>query len=242
MTTHRERKIHCAVCGTPQVVWEIMSYTSFGRSALDLSDQFMYPWAEIKYCTVCGYASPQLDKRPVHPEVIKSEEYRSILRHRWLHEYCKANLCHSLFLVAEGEYAKAAWRTFRAATFCDNLFEQGARDYRLKAVELMGLAHQKSQCVTSNLEHDCLLKVDLLRQSGEFERAKSAIDEGLACNPSELIRLLLEYEQRLIDAADIGSHTIYESGIDKHVLSKKSSDASQTDESTDYDDDQSIYF
>jgi len=223
MTTHRERKIRCAVCGTPQVVWDIMSYTSYRIAALDLSDQFMYPWAEIKYCTVCGYASPQLDKQPAHPEVLKSEEYRSILRHRWLNEYCKAYLCYSLFLIAEGEYAKAAWKTFRAALFCVSSLEQVARDYRLKAVDLMELAHQNRQYLTSNLEHDCLMKVDLLRQSGEFERAKSAIDEGVACNPSELIRLLFEYEQRLIDATDVESHTIYESGIDKRVWSEKSS-------------------
>lgn len=215
MTTHRTSKVYCAICGTPRMVMELTSHISFGGGTqyFDLSNNFTFTWAQIQYCISCGYSASKIAKHPKHPEVMKSKEYQAVLMHRWINVYCKAYLCHALFLRSESEFAKAAWSTFRAATLCDGSYWQGALDYRLKAVELIVLAHANRQKLNRASGEDFVWKADLLRQCGEFERAKDAINAGFACNPAEVVQELLNAELRLVDSGDTERRSVHEAGV-----------------------------
>lgn len=193
------------------MVMEIMSYTSFGNNSLDCSDSFLPYWADIQFCTSCGYAAPKLTKRPKHPEVLNSKDYQSVLRHRWIGEYCKAYLCHAHFMSAEGDLPEAAWAIIKAANTCGNEYWQGAHDYRLKAVELMELTHSKQQRLLPGDGEDYLLKTELLRRCGKFDKALFAAQTGLDMPTITLnIRNLLLYEQKLIEDKDTECHSISE--------------------------------
>lgn len=223
MTTYRSVKVYCALCGTPQIIQELMSYTSFaGGTTLDYQDYSHPIWTAVQACTVCGYASSKISTRPKFPEVLKSKEYQAILKHRWISDSCKSYLCKALFLLSENDVVQTAWATISAAHSCDTCrYWQGSHDYRLKAVELIEIAHGKQHQLIRRKGEDFLLKSDLLRRCGEFIRARTAINDGLNTDPRRFIQELLKYEQQLVDAGDIDSHMVSDAGFDERTFHKE---------------------
>ncbi len=143
--------------------------------------------------------------------MIRSREYRGRLRDPDLPELANSFLCASMIQEQGGDYASAGLSSMYAAWGCDDHgAPEQARSCRLKAYDLLVKARPCGQEFARDPgSEDCLL-VDILRRSGEFERALSACEEALESQPDPDIADILNFQKELISRADSARHSIGE--------------------------------
>jgi tetratricopeptide (TPR) repeat protein len=191
---------NCAVCGTKNQVYRVLSYSNRGGPgpSLDFKNSGLDGWS-IQSCEKCGYASFDLEEKPRHPDVIQEPEYQAILKHRTLNDKSKALLCAALLDLADNNFKDAAWETLQAAWFCNDKRQfQVALDCRQKVLDLIFLCHKHQTTMTDSMVVDYILQAELLRQLGKFDQAKEMILKGLGNNPDYFQNRVLNYERLLI--------------------------------------------
>lgn len=214
MTMLIEMRVVCGVCGTVRMRPVVASTSAYGYNDLDFRPPKIAPGCigfEIDYCPVCGYASDDISKPPEQLQILHSNGYRSILRHRWLSPVAKAYLCHARLMQAEGKFAMAVQAAIKAAWVCDDRgFRPGSYNYRVQAVKMINVLHAKGQQLTESMATDILLVTDLLRRSGEFCKAEEAATLGLCLEPDENTSKAFDYELFLIRERNRSARTFQE--------------------------------
>lgn len=209
MTSIRPYTVTCAACGKPsEPIYPDLScsYNSIDRHKAPKDRDF---YAQL--CRFCGYAADNLTDVPKYPHIIHQREYRTILKHRWISDTCKAHLCIALVHLADEDLQKAAWRILFAAWHCDSdRYIQGAHDYRIQALQLIARIHARGTTLSGSHINDAILAVDLLRRAGHHDLAGLTVKSGLETSPDYFHELLLRYELQLLQARDTDMHTIDE--------------------------------
>ena len=211
MTTFFTKKIKCANCGEINELRVIGSTSTFGESSLDLrpAPPARYVLAyEIEYCKKCGYASYDISKIDEEEQkIVNSEEYQNNMRFVGYNEPTRAFVAAGFIKRKKGEYHKA-WRYFlkSAWLYDDEGMEEAAKSSREIAISYLEKADQKKLTID-----DCAVCVDMLRRTGQFEKATKMAKEFLEIEDmEEILKKVMEFQIKLCEKKSTKSYSIKE--------------------------------
>ncbi len=215
MTTFREVRLTCAVCGHTDTHTVLTSTSAFGASDLDTRPpppaRLTLPM-EVQHCPACGYCARDVSKAPpVAQTVVARQEYQAQLQDRSFPYLANLFLCQSMIQEAAGDYASAGWAALRAAWACDDEGEKyasAAVRCRSRAVAMFAEAHRKGQAFATEPGSEEAILSDVLRRSGRFSEAEEMIERGLALDPAETVRHTLLFQRHLCSRRDAGVYTV----------------------------------
>lgn len=193
-TTIKLYEVECGVCGAHSDHYIIVDSGTTAAPDLDFrpSDPHrssMKHW--IMECTECGFCSDVLNKRiKCGKEFLDSEEYKNLggitLENELAVRFVKA----ALVFKQEGMLGDAVKEYLYAAWVCDDdKNDEAASACRMAAVKLID---ENSDYFTGD-ENITVLKADMLRRCGEFDRVTSEFNEKL---PSFIPNVVREFEIR----------------------------------------------
>lgn len=213
MTTLCERKIRCSLCGSESEYTEIRSTNAFGSADLDMRPPEMErstidTW--VQRCPKCGYCESEVStSRPGAKALVKGKEYRNQLNDPACPELANSFLCKSILDREAADYAAATWAIIHAAWACDDSHRaEQARACRYKAAEMLIFTEEHGQQVIGQEGASNAILVDLLRRSGQVDRARQVISAKRGGISVDVIARILDYQTVLIDQNDLSCHTI----------------------------------
>ena len=176
MTTMREENVKCAVCGKTSRHEFLMSTNAFGSRDLDfrppeMQRSTMRLW--VQQCPYCGYVAGDLsDKCHVDREWLASEQYVRCNGHTFLSPLARCFYQHYMICFKSHRKEEAFYAMLHAAWSCDdagdNVMAKGCRKTAAALAESL-LAGGKVE----NKESLLVIRADLLRRSGQFDRLLS---------------------------------------------------------------------
>jgi len=213
LKTFGEKKKTCFLCGTESTHTGVISTASLGSTDLDSRPpeperSSLSYW--IHTCPSCRYCAPDLSEgEKTYEDVVKSDEYRKVLEDSAYPRLAGQFLCWSLLQESQNEFEKAGWGAIHAAWACDDAgFEEGATASRKRAAELLMKARKNGQWFAEDAGMEEAILVDLLRRAGRFDEALNICRERLKKEPEETVKVILLYQQALIDKLDTRRHTV----------------------------------
>jgi hypothetical protein len=226
MTTMFRQKYKCAVCGTEKEFYGIASTNSFGSPDLDLRPPEMQrstmgQW--IQQCPKCGYVSGSIDDAAgkVTIKWLKSKEYihndgiefQSGLADQF-YKYYKISLLNEDNETAFYSLLHASW----ACDDCDDT--KNAAHCRIMAIPLLTKLIDGIVAGKPEPEEDCdedadekkdnllLMKTDLLRRSGQFDKLLSEYASRSFKN--DIMNKVLAFQLAKAAEKDTACYTIQE--------------------------------
>jgi len=207
----------CAICGSYNIYEKPASLFIFREPDLDLRmfvlgrDHFLRTLVEV--CPSCGYCAIDSSKKIGKAEkLVRSDHYKRQFNNPNFPELANAFLCSAMIQESVNDYAKAGLSCIYAAWACDDEgFETAARDCRKKAIVLLQKARKnKQRFLDKGSEEEELLIIDLLRRSGQFERALELCDKTSKKNPKKRVLDILKFQKQLIEKSDTKCHNLSE--------------------------------
>lgn len=213
MTTIAPASVICGNCGAQVAITVVTSTYQRGAPDLDLRPPSLVRETlrfQINSCSLCGYCGDDLtvwsesDRR-----ILESDEYSKIRAGR-LPELAKSFACSALIRERRADFLSAAHDWLRAAWACDDAGDDSqAREMRERSLEILRRAIETGLPEEGPTEVDLkLLKIDLLRRSGQFDRAEALCAELCAQDLDSYLRMIVEYQVSLITERDSASHTL----------------------------------
>lgn len=207
-------QIRCSVCGTESEhaePVELEPETSDFDTRPQGSSEAILTW--VQRCPNCGHCADDLSH--AHDGaggVIRSDEYRALLRSEAYPEKAREFLCYGLLLDSAGRTADAGWAALHAAWVCDDArYEAAARQCRQRAIELWRSGKVAGENFGDGPSFEFALVTDVYRRSGEFENAVVACSEGLeAPDRSPMSERILRAQRAFIDRKDTACHSLLE--------------------------------
>jgi hypothetical protein len=171
----------------------------------------MYMW--VQCCENCGYCSPDISKCDSDVEgVLQSTKYKQALNNARFPDSLNHFVCWSMLLEATGDFAKAGLAVLYCAWVCDDAanIREHASQYRKEAYRLFEAAQSHGQCFGNSAAEEELIKIDLLRRSGQFGKAEKLCTMQQLKDCDQQTLQILALQQDLIEQKDASSHTISE--------------------------------
>ena len=176
MTTYRRNAKICSVCGAESIHHVLQSTNTFGDGPdLDgrpgeMMRSTMGMW--VQECPVCGVVACDLEEDgPVTAQWLKQKSYRTCDGIQFASDLAKRFYRYYKILDFEGDHEASFHQVLCAAWACDDVGDkENAQHCRLLALEALDKIKQLME------EWKCaedlwLVKVDLLRRTGQFEKA-----------------------------------------------------------------------
>lgn len=216
MTTIWAEEKTCAICGQTSRQTIITSTNLHGAPDLDLRppekqrSTIIY-W--VQSCPSCGYCAPRISEGlEIAPRVIQSDGYQRQLKEDSYPALANRFLCRTIIQEAAGDCLKAGWAAVHAAWVCDDAEEaQAAHRCRKRALGLFEKARASGIPLVKEPGQEEIIVADLLRRSGQFDKAIEVCEEALTKAPAEgILRQLLRFQQTLARKKDMESHTTHE--------------------------------
>ena len=172
MTQIMDREIKCSICEKTSTQSLLLSTNSMGFPDLDLRPagmqrDTMFTW--IQECPYCGYVASRLDaEREVSREFLESDEYATCDGFEF-----KGRLSEKFFknylIARQSDNVEDCFSNLRNCAWdCDDRKDtQNARNVRKLAIPYLDRLIERGGKSKDDL---ILIKVDLLRRSGEFSR------------------------------------------------------------------------
>ena len=232
MTTYASQKYQCSVCGTVSEFKVLASTNSFGYPDLDLRPAPMQRWtmdAWIQECPECGYAANEIsDRLEISPEFLKSEEYRSCDGLKF--KSGLAVLFYRQYMIRmKSKFSGSAFdAVLHAAWCCDDADDpENARHCRELAIPLLTkdiesekaylddiIAYQAqsqdpdpwSTNIQEKLNNMLIMKADLLRRAGQFDRLITEYENVRFSEP--LLEKILAFEIEKAKQQDTNRYTV----------------------------------
>lgn len=176
MTTHFTPTWKCAHCGSAQTVTVLGSTNAFGSMDLDMRPPPMERdtlSVQIHQCAACGFCAGDLESSEgVDLAQVGKPAYLAILADERFPDLANRFRAFAFLATAADSPVPACWGQMRAAWVCDdagNAYEAMAASCRREAVEAMERIHAKGMTLCPDRETDEILRLDLLRRSGNFQ-------------------------------------------------------------------------
>lgn len=215
----------CYVCNSTNEYYEVSSTSTFGSSDLDTRPPQMERstidfW--IEECPSCGYCAPDVSTGPWRiSDILESKEYKKKAKKPSYPDLARKFLCWSTIQELLGEYCGAGWTALYAAWACDDAqAPEKAELCRKEAIRLLEKALDDGVSFAEQPGEEELVMVDLLRRSGQFEKAEvickqglakvqdEIIKQGLVKMQDETIKRALLFEQILLESKDRECYTV----------------------------------
>ncbi|MDD6278788.1 MAG: hypothetical protein PUA81_03235 [Oscillospiraceae bacterium] len=193
-TTIKLHEVECGVCGTHSDHYIITDSSSDGAPDLDFRPSYPHR-ASMKYwvmeCPECGFCSDLLNKRIVcGREYLESEEYNNLGGLKPENELAAQFIKAALVFRQEGQLTDAVKEYLYAAWVCDDdKNDEAARSCRMAAIAIMDANPE----VFESDDNTVVLKADMLRRCGEFDRVTSEFNRRLKTLMPNIVR---EFEIR----------------------------------------------
>ncbi|MBU0520368.1 hypothetical protein KJ564_15675 [bacterium] len=214
MTSICETRIKCAVCGKRSHHDNVASTSIFCKPDLDgrpgaMARGTMPFW--IQRCPRCGYCAPELNAKILgRKRFMEKEIYQNQLNDPNYPELCNTFLCFALLEENAGNLSAAAWAIISGAWICDdakrNKKRKHALELRSRAVIMIERALEKGEKYDKQAGYSESVLVDLLRRSGQFNKAEKACKKALKMDIDGVTRKILNFQKKLIRRQDIGCH------------------------------------
>lgn len=215
MTTQYEEKKSCGICESENEYIVIGSTNSFGSPDLDtrppeMERSTMFAW--IQRCPDCGYCNSDVSKAGSDEQtIVKGADYQSQLTDPTYPALANSFLCKAISDRAAGSYADTTWDLIRAAWACDDSgHAEQAKTCRKTAADMLELSQASKQKAASDERAETAILVDLLRRSGQPERAQRILTKQARETTQDVIGRVLSFQELLIQRRDFSSHTIAE--------------------------------
>ncbi|MFA5205729.1 MAG: hypothetical protein WC708_15135 [Lentisphaeria bacterium] len=215
MTTMRQESFTCAVCGTAAEFWHVGSTNTLALPDLDTRPAEMMRSTlpiQVQRCPKCGYCATQVSApNDRAAAVVATEEYQSQLTDAHYPELANSFRCQALIEQDRDDLAAATWAFIHAAWACDDAHnDPQAADCRTRAAGLLVKAEQKGTPITDQPGVNLAILTDLLRRSGQFDRARSEIETRWNTVFDYTIKNILALQVGLIEEKDTRRHTVEE--------------------------------
>ncbi|HEU4322641.1 MAG TPA: hypothetical protein VFS21_05785 [Roseiflexaceae bacterium] len=217
MTKLYQENKTCAVCGVAGSYTEIGSSNRFGAPDLDTRPPEMLR-STIAYwlhrCPACGYCAPDIDQaQPGVAALVSAPGYQAQSQDPAHSELANRFLCWALIQEQLGDHSGAGWSRLRAAWVCDDeRRREAAVACRRNAAETLLRARAQGESFIDGQGGEEALLADLLRRSGQFERAVATCQDGLAREPEPPLRQILLFQQARALAEDGEWYTMEDTG------------------------------
>ena len=210
MSTLYDRPVRCAICGRETDCTEIGTTNAFGSPDLDLRPPEMQRstlpfW--IQKCSFCGYTATDLSKtEETDPAYLSSPEYTRCEDLPLPEGRCRHFYQYYLLGRQRGDREAQLFGLRCAFWICDDLDELWmAEVLRGKAIQLLDEHPEEDP---EQREREMVMRADLLRRSGQFQRL---LDEYRGFEAKAPIhRAILRYELRCARMEDDRAHTVRE--------------------------------
>ena len=206
-TTTEKETFKCSICGKKSEFFVMMSTSSFGSPDLDLRPpelqrSTMCYW--IQECPECGYVAADISEK-AKPEItrewLESDEYTSCYGIKFESDLATRFFKHCINSLRVEDFEEAFYAVLHAAWACDDEFDfDNAKKCREIAIRL-----------TSKIELDenlSVMKADLLRRSGNFDRLIKEYSSVKYSN--EDLNQIIEFELKKAHEKDDNCYTVDE--------------------------------
>ena len=140
-----------------------------------------------------------------------SDEYQHIVSSDHLPEKALSFLASTYIHERLGALSEASWRAIHAAWVCDDEHHyEGSRSCRNRAISLIEQAVENGPAISCHAGTTETVVVDLLRRSGNFEKALGFIEKAKAEIQENVIMKILDFQKALVEKKDILAHTVAE--------------------------------
>lgn len=185
-------------------------------------------YGRVQRCPSCGHCSLNISETGSNlKKIIRTETYLNQLTNPDYPERVNSFLCKAIIDQEHGDYRSATWSSIYAAWNCDDLhYSIQASLCRRKAADTLLIAVQNGQTIyagraciqtrllkgSENMEQarqamNMVILIDLLRRSGQAEKARELITEQLG-NARGFFREIIMYQNVLIQNGDLDAHKI----------------------------------
>jgi len=216
VTTILRKDKRCALCNQASKQVVIGSTNTMGQypdldtRPPEMMRSTMQWWVES--CPTCGYCNfdiSQMIKKA--NDVVKTEQYQKQLIDKKYPTLANAFLCQTMIHENNNEYREAGWACIHAAWACDDAgFKALSRECRIRALSFIEKMKELDQKFVSQPGVEDVIRVDLLRRSGQFESALNACREALKKGFDDTVSGILRFEMDLIGKRDLLGHTLSE--------------------------------
>jgi len=201
----------------------IASTISIGSPDLDtrppeMKRSTIFAW--VQRCPDCGYCSSDLSvSRPGADAAVNSPDYKDQLNNPAYPELANSFLCKAIVDRESFNLSEETWDFIHAAWACDDSQNhRQASECRRRAAETLLMANYCGEKMADQEGATTALLVDLLRRSGQFDRAKHIIESRRNLTTEDIIRRILDFQYALIQRNDTHSHTIEEALINDDIF------------------------
>jgi hypothetical protein len=147
---------------------------------------------------------------------VDSEEYQSQLSDERFSKLTNNFLCEAIVAEKNEKVMDQFWALISAAWSSDDAGNrQGASFCRENAARLAMQAREDGISYASDPDSEVALLVDLLRRSDQFERARAVILATDSVIANDVVKTILRYQTKLMEAKDLSCHTIEEAMRDQ---------------------------
>ena len=216
MTTLFLSEKKCYVCGSNNryplidLTLKITGSRDLDGRPSHIQRSLVYLW--IQHCTLCNYCGPEISKGdPGDIEIVKSEEYLSLLNDPKFPETASAFICHSFIMEKKGKYSDSGWAQLCAAWICDDNNYQGSIECRMNAYRLFTKTIESGSEFGDSRIKETIYLIDILRRTLQFDKALELCMREIANEQPDHILDLLEFEISLIQKKDAACHNKNES-------------------------------
>lgn len=214
MTTIFERSVTCAYCRAKNEVVELGSTNAFGAMDLDMRPPPMKRDTlaqQIHRCDVCGYCSPDLEKRVGREGSLGSPDYQAILTDDSYPDLARMFIAYAFLVESSGGLAEAAGARRNAAWVCDDhgaQYAASARSCRSEVLRLMQALHLDRRSFMNDRLTDSILELDLLRRSGQFDEVRVRAAALAEAALPEILQSISAFQRRLAAAGDASRYKV----------------------------------
>jgi len=198
-------EVKCSVCGTASTQVIAKGVKKSGVPDIDFrpNDEYrqgMRYWA--MECPMCGYCNATLDiKLNADRSFLESDEYRKLGGIKSDDEIATKLIKRAVCDKKNGNFADAVQSYMYASwVFDDNSNEELATECRKASIAVM----DENSSTFENDQNLQLLKADLLRRSGEFERVISEYSGRKFSSP--LMQAISDFQVKLAEKGDRSAH------------------------------------
>ena len=214
MTTIVQQSVACGHCGTENEVIELGSTNSFGSMDLDMRPPPMERDTlaqQIHRCQGCGYCAPDLEEPVGADGLLGSDDYRALLADKGYPELARMFIAYGFLAESSGDLVGAAWAYRSAAWVCDDAVDSqvdSAIKCRNAVLRLIEGLRLNGHTFTDDPITDSILKLDLLRRSGQHSEVMACVRALSEKELPEMLRSISAFQQRLAAAGDSACYRV----------------------------------
>lgn len=203
MTTLFSQSVTCASCGENQEVTLLGSTNAFGSMDLDMRPPPMDRDTlamRIHRCGKCGYCAPALGSAEgVDLSQVGRPSYASLLGDTGFPALANQFRAYAYLATSAGNPVGACWAAIRAAWVCDDggpEYGHVAIECRKEALQAIERIHADDKTFCPDLMTDGILRLDLLRRSGDFQAVLDAAAQLRAGNLPDILERIAAFQAK----------------------------------------------